>query len=53
MNYEAVAPKCISVMIFWSFFILIIGFSMIMRVADKYRWYMRYARVSARAYRRR
>lgn len=53
MNYETVAPKFISVMIFWSFFILIICFSMLTRVTDKCRWYLRYARVSARACRRR
>jgi len=53
MFYEPAAPKIISVLIFWSFFILIMGFSLITMLSDKYRWYLRYARVYSRAYKRR
>ncbi len=53
MNYETVAPKIISVMIFWSFFILILCFSIMARFTEKFRWGLRYVRVCSRAYRRR
>lgn len=53
MLHDFSTPKIISVLIFWSFFILIMGFSIITMISDKYRWYMRYARVCSRAHRRR
>jgi Na+-transporting NADH:ubiquinone oxidoreductase subunit NqrB len=53
MFYGPAAPKVVSVLIFWSFFILIMALSLVSIINDKYRWYMRYARIYARAYRRR
>lgn len=53
MFHEPAAPKIISVLIFWSFFVLIMGFSLIATLSDKYRWSLRYARVCSRSCKRR
>ncbi len=53
MFYEPAAPKIFSVIIFWSFFILIVGFSMMSLVKEKAHRALRYARVCNRSYRHR
>lgn len=53
MFHEPAAPKIISVIIFWSFFILILGFSIISILKEKANRTLRYARVYSRSYRRR
>lgn len=53
MFHEPATPKIISVIIFWSFFILIVGFSILSMAREKASRTLRYARVCSRSYRHR
>ncbi len=53
MFSETAAPKIISVLIFWSFFILIMGFSFLSLLKENCPRYLGYARAYSRSNRRR